>query len=175
MFTRFATTALCLVIVVGCSKKSSTPAGKSETPRPPNPQAAAKAEPSSGEGSQGRQGELAHRSARRGGEESVAGGELAPEARPGRQAPGAGREVVAAARRPPSRWRGAEGRPASAAGRAARRRRARPKAVKPVTEADMKEVWIFIENASGASGKMPPPAAGLRGAGRRRSRRPRNW
>lgn len=25
----------------------------------------------------------------------------------------------------------------------------------PVTEADMKEVWIFIENASGASGKMP--------------------
>jgi hypothetical protein len=33
-----------------------------------------------------------------------------------------------------------------------------PKAVKPVTEADMKEVWIFIENASGASGKMPQPA-----------------
>jgi hypothetical protein len=26
-----------------------------------------------------------------------------------------------------------------------------------VTEADMKEVWIFIENASLASGKMPPP------------------
>jgi hypothetical protein len=25
----------------------------------------------------------------------------------------------------------------------------------PVSEADMKEVWIFIENASGASGKMP--------------------
>jgi hypothetical protein len=25
----------------------------------------------------------------------------------------------------------------------------------PVAEADMKEVWIFIENASGASGKMP--------------------
>lgn len=28
----------------------------------------------------------------------------------------------------------------------------------PVAEADMKEVWIFIENASGASGKMPSPA-----------------
>lgn len=28
----------------------------------------------------------------------------------------------------------------------------------PVTEADMKEVWIFIENASGASGKMPSQA-----------------
>jgi hypothetical protein len=28
---------------------------------------------------------------------------------------------------------------------------------KPVSEADMKEVWIFIENASLASGKMPPP------------------
>jgi hypothetical protein len=25
----------------------------------------------------------------------------------------------------------------------------------PVTEADMKEVWVFVENASGASGKMP--------------------
>ncbi|MBN9119900.1 MAG: hypothetical protein J0I06_12190 [Planctomycetes bacterium] len=25
----------------------------------------------------------------------------------------------------------------------------------PVSEADMKEVWVFIENASGASGKMP--------------------
>jgi hypothetical protein len=30
-------------------------------------------------------------------------------------------------------------------------------APKPVTEADMKEVWIFVENFSGASGKMPPP------------------
>ena len=27
---------------------------------------------------------------------------------------------------------------------------------KPVTEADMKEVWIFMENAS-AGGKLPPP------------------
>ena len=25
----------------------------------------------------------------------------------------------------------------------------------PVSEADMKEIWVFIENASGASGKMP--------------------
>lgn len=33
---------------------------------------------------------------------------------------------------------------------------ARP-APKPVTEADMKEVWIFVENFSGASGKMPTP------------------
>lgn len=30
--------------------------------------------------------------------------------------------------------------------------------LKPVSEADMKEVWIFIENASGASGKMPTSA-----------------
>lgn len=30
--------------------------------------------------------------------------------------------------------------------------------LKPVTEADMKEVWIFIENASGATGKMPTSA-----------------
>lgn len=28
---------------------------------------------------------------------------------------------------------------------------------KPVTEADMKEVWIFMENASGGGGKLPPP------------------
>jgi hypothetical protein len=28
---------------------------------------------------------------------------------------------------------------------------------KPVSEADMKEVWIYIENRSGASGQMPPP------------------
>jgi len=28
---------------------------------------------------------------------------------------------------------------------------------KPVAEADMKDVWIYIENASGASGKMPTP------------------
>jgi hypothetical protein len=27
----------------------------------------------------------------------------------------------------------------------------------PVSEADMKEVWVFIDNASGATGKMPPP------------------
>jgi hypothetical protein len=33
----------------------------------------------------------------------------------------------------------------------------RPTGGKPVTEADMKDVWIFIENASGASGKMPAP------------------
>ena len=31
-----------------------------------------------------------------------------------------------------------------------------PKAGKPVTEADMKEVWIFMENASIVSGKLPP-------------------
>jgi hypothetical protein len=29
----------------------------------------------------------------------------------------------------------------------------------PVGEADMKEVWVFIDNASGATGKMPPPVA----------------
>ncbi|MCS6866518.1 MAG: hypothetical protein RMJ56_11170 [Gemmataceae bacterium] len=39
---------------------------------------------------------------------------------------------------------------------------AKPPSVDPtelpvVTEADMKEVWIFIENASLASGRMPPP------------------
>ncbi|HEV3436795.1 MAG TPA: hypothetical protein VG122_05510 [Gemmata sp.] len=28
---------------------------------------------------------------------------------------------------------------------------------KPVSEADMKDVWIFIENRSGASGQMPAP------------------
>lgn len=28
----------------------------------------------------------------------------------------------------------------------------------PVAEADMKEVWVFIDNASGASGKMPSQA-----------------
>jgi hypothetical protein len=34
---------------------------------------------------------------------------------------------------------------------------AQPTGGKPVAEADMKEVWIYIENASGASGKMPTP------------------
>ena len=33
-----------------------------------------------------------------------------------------------------------------------------PMNLKPVSEADMKDVWIFIENASGASGKMPASA-----------------
>lgn len=39
---------------------------------------------------------------------------------------------------------------------------------KAVTEADMKDVWIFIENRSGATGKMPGPDevyAALKGAG----------
>jgi hypothetical protein len=31
-----------------------------------------------------------------------------------------------------------------------------PKAGKPVTEADMKEVWIFMDGASIVSGKLPP-------------------
>ena len=58
---------------------------------------------------------------------------------------------------------------------AAPRRRPEPDGptCKPVSEADMKEVWIFIENASGASGKMPTPELIVRGARRRRSRRPR--
>ncbi len=30
-----------------------------------------------------------------------------------------------------------------------------PTGYKPVTEADMKEIWVFVENRSGASGKMP--------------------
>ena len=32
-------------------------------------------------------------------------------------------------------------------------------AAKAVTEADMKDVWLYIENASQATGKMPPPGA----------------
>lgn len=39
----------------------------------------------------------------------------------------------------------------------AKRPAVEPTELPVVTEADMKEVWIFIENASLASGKMPPP------------------
>jgi hypothetical protein len=158
MLMRFAITVLCLVIVVGCSKKSSTPAGKSENSAPPNPGAAAKARPSSGDESKDgkpnwltdpraelekNQLPVENTSGKRdlGIKLPVPDGKLLPLPGDPQAVGGAPKGVLQAQPAvPPSKS-------------------STPKTLKPVTEADMKEVWIFIENASGASGGKMPQAA----------------
>jgi hypothetical protein len=152
MMVRFVTVALCLVLAVGCSKRTTTPAGKTDNPAPPNPQAAAKAKPPEEKQKDGKANWLTDPRAEveknRLPVENSAGRDLGiklpvpdaivPAGAPRAQA-GAAKGVLQAQPAAP---------PAVTT---------TPKVGKPVTEADMKEVWIFIENASGASGRMPPP------------------
>jgi hypothetical protein len=158
MLTRIAIAVLGLVMAAGCEKKSSTPAGKSENVAPPNPNAAAKAQPA---GPEERKEEkpnwLTDPRAQ------VGKDQLPVENRAGRRDLGIKLPVPKEALLPlpgnPQAVGGAPKGVLQAQPAAPPSKSSTPKAVKPVTEADMKEVWIFIENASGASGgKMPQPA-----------------
>jgi hypothetical protein len=154
MLTRIAITVLCLVIVTGCSKKSSTPAAKTDNPAPPNPQAAAKAKLPEEKLKDGKANWLTDPRA------EVEKNQLPVENSGGRDL---GIKLPVPEVVPPPRGApGAVGEGAKgvlqAQPNAPAVPSAPPKVGKLVTEADMKEVWIFIENASGASGKMPSPA-----------------
>lgn len=157
MFKQFAIAALCVVIIVGCSKKSSTPAGKSENSAPPNPQGVAKAKPSSGEDRKdGKANWLTDPRA------EVEKNQLPVENLPPKPDLGVKLPVPNGDLLPlpgdPQPLGGAPKGVLQAQPAAPPSKSSTPKAGKPVTEADMKEVWIFIENASGASGRMPQPA-----------------
>ena len=154
MMIRFVTAALCVVLAVGCSKRTTTPAGKTESPAPPNPQAAAKAKPPEEKQKVGKANWL-----------TDPRGEVVKDQLPVENSVGRDLGIklpVPGAVPPPG------GNPRVQEGAAKGVLQAQPaappvvtttpKVGKPVTEADMKEVWIFIESASGASGKMPPPA-----------------
>ncbi len=149
MLTRIAITVLCLVIVAGCAKKSSTPAGQTDSPPPPNPQAAAKEKPAQEERKDGKANWLTDPRA------EVEKNQLPVENSIGRDlgiklpTP----DAVA----PPGAPRAAGGARGVLQAQPAPPPVTTPKGGKPVAEADMKEVWIFIENASGVSGRMPQP------------------
>lgn len=145
MFTRIAMAGVLACLLVGCAKKSGKPTGRSDEAPPPNPQAAAKEKPAEEERKKdGKANWLTDPRA------EVAKNQLPVENSIGRDLgiklpvpdavapPGGGPKGVLQAQPAPP--------PVTA-----------PKVGKPVSEADMKEVWIFIENASGASGRMPQP------------------
>ena len=172
MFTRIVTAGVLVCLVVGCAKKTAKFTGKAD-----DSAAAPKPQPPAPKGKTADAGETA-----KGGErpnwlndprfkqgkdadqlpvdapvkpdwgiaKPPAGGWTPPNApapQPGSPAPA---NPPAAAPQPQPVQPAAPAAPATGTP-------SRPTGTKLVTEADMKEVWIFIENASGASGKMPPP------------------
>jgi hypothetical protein len=157
MFTRIAMAGVLACLLAGCAKKSGKPTGPGNDAPPPNPQAAAR-EKAAGE--ERKQDGKANWLTDPRGEvvkdqlpvENSIGRDLGiklpvPEAVP----PPAGDPRVQAGG---AKAKGIlQAQPAAPPAVATM-----PKVGKPVTESDMKEVWIFIENASGASGKMPQPA-----------------
>lgn len=154
MFTRIAMAGVLMCLIAGCTKKPAKPTDRSGDSPPPNPQAAAKAKPAQEERKDGKANWLTDPRA------EVEKNQLPVENSTGRDlgiklpVPDAITPPGGAPRAPAGGARGVlQAQPAAPPVPATT-----PKIVKPVTEADMKEVWIFIENASGASGKMPPPA-----------------
>jgi hypothetical protein len=147
--------ALIFGLLAGCAKKSPKPAGKDADSVPPNPQAVAKTKPAEEKSKDGKANWLNDPRA------EVPKNQLPVDNSSGK--PDLGVKLPA-----PDGNLQLPGNPQPLTGPPKGVLQARPaappttstapKAGKPVTEADMKEVWIFIENASGATGKMPEPA-----------------
>jgi len=155
MFRRLAMAGVLACVLMGCAKKSGKPTGQSNDAPPPNPQAGAKEKPA--EEDRKKEGKANWLTDPRG---EVVKNQLPVENSIGRDL---GIKLPTPHGVPPPREA-----PRVPAGGAKGVLQAQPSAPavpstppkigKPVSEADMKEVWIFIENASGASGRMPAPA-----------------
>jgi len=156
MFTRIATVGLLACLFVGCAKKSGKPTGRSDETSPPNPQAAANAKPTADyKPKEGKANWLHDPRAQ------VPKNQLPVDNSSGK--PDLGVKLPA-----PDGSLPLPGDPQAVTGSPKGVLQSRPAAPptnpaaptvgNPVTEADMKEIWIFIENASGATGKMPEPA-----------------
>jgi hypothetical protein len=156
MFTRIATSGVLVCLILGCAKKTAKPTDKSDLPAPPNPQAVAKAKPAEKDDRKDakpnwlndQRGEVVKNQLPS--ENSFGKPDLGIKLQvpdQGLPLPGDPQPIGGAPKGVPQAHPVVPPAPSTA-----------PKAVKPVSEADMKEVWIFIENASGAGGKMPQPA-----------------
>lgn len=154
MFVRIAMTGLALCLVVGCAKKAAKFTGRAEDSASAATQPAGKPKPADAGDkpkNEDKPNWLTDPRAR------TEGGQLPVENLPSK--PGLGVKLptpeqgnlpqggAAPPRNPGGVLQPLPDAPPST-----------PKFVgKPVTEADMKEVWIFMENASIVSGKLPPP------------------
>jgi hypothetical protein len=157
MFTRIAVAGVVLCLVAGCAKKTAKFTGKADESAAAAPQPVAPAKPADGQDPKkpaDRPNWLTDPRA------AVEKDQLPVENLPGK--PGLGVKLPVPDKTPPPPGARPGGKPMGVlepqpvAPPAAK---ATPKlGGKPVTEADMKEVWIFIENASAASGRMPQPA-----------------
>jgi hypothetical protein len=153
MFTRIAMTGLALALVVGCAKKAAKFTGKADDSAAATPQPVGKPKPAdTGEKKDDKPNWLTDPRARTEGDQLPTEnlpakpglGVKLPTPEPGGTLPQGG---GAQPRNPMGVLQPQPAAPPST-----------PKFVgKPVTEADMKEVWIFMENASIVSGKLPPP------------------
>jgi hypothetical protein len=152
MFTRIATAGVLVCLVAGCAKKPAKPTGRTDDPAPANSQAAAKAKSAE----DGKPNWLTDPRA------EVEKNQLPVENTVGKRDLGIKLPVPDGGQLPlpgdPKPFGEAPKGVLQAQPAAPPTAPSTPKARKPVTEADMKEVWIFIENASGTSGKMPQPA-----------------
>jgi hypothetical protein len=156
MFTRIATAGVLVCLVAGCAKKPAKPTGRTDDPAPANSQADAKAKPAGEEKPKdGKANWLNDPRA------DVPKNQLPVENSSGKPDLGVKLPVPDAGLPLPGNPQPVTGSPKGVLQTrpaAPPTAPSTPKARKPVTEADMKEVWIFIENASGTSGKMPQPA-----------------
>jgi hypothetical protein len=153
MFTRIAMTGLVLCLVVGCAKKAAKFTGRTDDSAGAAQQPSAKPKPADASDKTAEKPNwLTDPRARAEGDqlptENLPGkpglGVKLPQPEPGGPLPPSG---AVPPRNPMGVLQPQPAAPPST-----------PKFVgKPVTEADMKEVWIFMENASIVSGKLPPP------------------
>jgi hypothetical protein len=159
MFTRITTVAVLVCLTTGCAKKSAKFTGKADDSAAATPQLASKEKPADGadkKKSDDRPNWLTDPRA------ETEKDQLPVENQP--EKPGLGVKLpVPELGAPPRIEPGPQ--PGKPMGVLQPQPAAPPATTttpklggKPVSEADMKEVWIFIENASGASGRMPQPA-----------------
>jgi hypothetical protein len=159
MFSRIAILGLALCLVVGCSKKTAKLAGTSgdSTPPPAPTQTPAKPLKPNDKLEKSKPDNWLTDERAKGSEGQLPVENLPPKPGLGVKLPmyDPGQPLPSPPQPSSPPVAGGQAQPPAPPPVAPATGTSRP-APKPVTEADMKEVWIFIENFSGASGKMPP-------------------